>query len=163
MNKPIKAICVMTNVGTKKMNSGKKVEGYILLEEDVKKKATKIVIRLKGLSQGLHGFHIHKSGDLRNSCKSLCGHYNPHKLSHGGPKDKERHVGDLGNIKPNSKGVVSTTFYDKLVKLRGKYSVVGRSIVVHDKEDDLGTGENKESKITGNAGSRIGCGIIGLV
>ena len=40
---------------------------------------------------------------------------------------------------------------DKL-KLRGKYSIIGRGVVIHEKEDDLGLGNNKESLITGNTG-----------
>ena len=51
---------------------------------------------------------------------------------------------------------------DKLVKLKGKYSVIGRAFVIHQKEDDLGKGDNKESLVTGNAGKRIACGIIGI-
>lgn len=155
--KPIKAICVITNKTVKKLS------GYIIFEEDLENKRTKISIKLSGLSQGKHGFHIHESGDLRNSCKSLCSHYNPFNKKHGGPNDKERHVGDLGNLKANSKGIVNKTMYDKLIKLRGKYSIIGRSVVIHEKEDDLGKGDNKESLITGNAGSRIGCGVIGLI
>ena len=52
--------------------------------------------------------------------------------------------------------------YDNLVKLKGKYSVIGRSIVIHSKEDDLGKGNNKESLITGNSGSRLDCAVIGI-
>ena len=50
----------------------------------------------------------------------------------------------------------------KKVKLRGKYSVIGRSIVIHQKEDDLGNGNDEESLKTGNAGKRIACGVIGF-
>ena len=50
---------------------------------------------------------------------------------------------------------------DKLIKLRGKYSVIGRSIVIHDDPDDLGIGGHSDSHTTGHAGKRIACGIIG--
>ena len=153
MNK-IKAICILTVCK-------KNVKGVITLEEDLKKKETIIKIKIKNLPKGKHGIHIHKAGDLSEGCNSLCSHYNPHNKNHGGPNDKERHVGDLGNIEPNSNGECNITIRDKLVKLRGRYSVLGRSIVIHDSEDDLGKGGNKESLKTGNAGKRIACGIIG--
>ena len=105
--------------------------------------------------------HIHETGDLTEGCKSLCAHYNPFNKTHGGPNDKNRHVGDLGNITANDKGVAKIRIFDNLVKLKGKYSVLGRSIVIHEDEDDLGKGDNKECLITGNAGKRIGCGVIG--
>ena len=43
-----------------------------------------------------------------------------------------------------------------------KYSILGRMIVIHQDEDDLGKGNNEESLKTGNAGKRLTCGIIGL-
>lgn len=41
-----------------------------------------------------------------------------------------RHVGDLGNIEADSKGVAKVEIKDSLVKLSGEHSVIGRSIVV---------------------------------
>ena len=90
-------------------------------------------------------------------------HFNPYNKLHGDRKSKIRHVGDLGNIfaKNNkSKGY----FYDNLVSLipGNKCNVIGRSIVIHEDKDDLGKGGDDESLVTGNAGKRIACGIIGI-
>jgi len=145
----IKAVCLIQG----------KISGVIHLVE--KDNQTLITGEISGLKPGKHGFHIHETGDLTEGCKSLCAHYNPFNKTHGGPNDKNRHVGDLGNITANDKGVAKIKIFDNLVKLKGKYSVLGRSIVIHEDEDDLGKGDNKESLITGNAGKRIGCGVIG--
>ena len=57
------------------------------------------------------------------------------------------------------------TFYSFHVYVfrTGKYSVVGRSVMVHAGEDDLGRGGHELSLTTGNAGGRIACGEIVLV
>ena len=138
------------------------IKGYVLFREFKEQKKTGIVLRLTGVPPGEHGFHIHQSGDLREGCNSLCAHFNPYGKNHGGPKDKERHLGDLGNIKPDSNGDVNKTMYDTKIKLSGKNSIIGRSVVIHANRDDLGKGGDAESLKTGNAGKRIACGIIGI-
>ena len=57
---------------------------------------------------------------------------------------------------------IADKIYDTKIKLSGKNSIVGRSVVIHADRDDLGLGGNAESLKTGNAGSRIACGVIGL-
>ena len=92
----------------------------------------------------------------------MCAHFNPYNKTHGCPGIKERHVGDLGNIEAGKNGVAIIDITDRFVKLRGKYSVIGRSLVVHEDEDDLGRGNYEDSKTTGHSGDRIACAIIGI-
>ena len=73
-----------------------------------------------------------------------------------------RHVGDLGNVEAGADGRAVAQIEDHLIKIYGEDRVIGRSCVVHAKEDDLGKGGDEESKKTGNAGARLACGEIGI-
>lgn len=84
------------------------------------------------------------------------------KKEHGAPDAAVRHVGDLGNVEADSSGVAKINITDKFISLNGSNSVVGRTVVVHADIDDLGLGGHELSKTTGNAGARLGCGVIGI-
>ncbi|XP_067135686.1 uncharacterized protein [Centruroides vittatus] len=108
-----------------------------------------------------HGFHVHRDGDLSNGCQSTGPHYNPLEVAHGGPKSPVRHVGDLGNIACDEQGVTNIVVTDEIASLQGPYSIIGKSLVVHEDVDDFGTNPDIPASISsGNAGSRIACCII---
>lgn len=114
------------------------------------------------LPPGPHGFHIHKAGDLRGEgCMGLCEHYDlGHHIHGAGPTSKkERHTGDLGNIAISSK----KSRFQKAYYIKGPsvLDLLGRSLIVHEGEDDLGKGKWEDSKTTGHSGKRMGCAIIG--
>jgi len=151
------AICVLCPA------KGSDAKGLILFNQHSYNAPTKIKGTFENLKQNAkHGFHIHQWGDNTDGCMSAGPHYDPLKKTHGGVDDKERHVGDLGNVvsDENGKGI----FYceNDLIHLSGKFSVVGRTCVLHADEDDLGRGLYPDSKSTGHSGLRIACGIIGL-
>jgi len=77
-------------------------------------------------------------------------------MPHGGPTDTDRHVGDLGNLASDENGVATVDFVDEVLELDGMFTILGRGVVVHAQEDDL------ESQPVGDAGARIGCGVIGV-
>lgn len=84
-------------------------------------------------------------------------------MDHGAPKDEIRHVGDLGNIRANEHGWAATKFSDQVITLAGLRSIIGRAVVVHSGVDDFGKSAHPDSKKTGNAGGRAGCGVIGIM
>mmetsp|Transcript_77836 Transcript_77836/g.251930 ORF Transcript_77836/g.251930 Transcript_77836/m.251930 type:complete len:175 (-) Transcript_77836:115-639(-) len=171
MSYPIKAVCEVAaeGKGCGGETTATGVTGTILFEQ-VDADNCKIAYEIKGLSPGKHGFHVHEKADFSNGCNSAGPHYNPHKKLHGAPEDEERHVGDLGNIEPGEDGVAKGEIVDRLIKLEGEFTVIGRSMMVHADPDDLGLGDNSEpgpppvngkaSKATGNAGARLACGEI---
>jgi Cu-Zn family superoxide dismutase len=154
-NKPIYAIAVFND----------SVKGSVNFSEDLTNKRVKIDLNVTGLiPNSLHGFHVHEAGDLSEKCTSMCAHFDPYGSTHGCPgmSMSKRHVGDLGNIRTNSKGEAKYTFYDNVIKLRGtKCNIIGRGLIIHEDKDDCGLGGNAESLKTGNSGKRIACAVVG--
>jgi hypothetical protein len=64
-------------------------------------------------------------------------------------------TGDLGNISAVDGKAATFELVDTQLTLSGATSVVGRSVVVHADEDDLGRGGHADSKTTGHAGARL--------
>ncbi|XP_041563733.1 copper chaperone for superoxide dismutase isoform X1 [Drosophila elegans] len=112
-----------------------------------------------GLTPGLHGFHIHESGDTSAGCSSVGEHYNPRQSPHGSPTSAatERHAGDLGNIRADESGRATFRFVDPVLEV---WDIIGRAVVITDAPDDLGRGGHERSLVDGNSGERIACGII---
>lgn len=118
-----------------------------------------VSVQVSGVTPGEHGFHIHEFGDCGDSGKNAGDHYNPDHLAHGNVlKDGvlQSHVGDLGNLTVGEDGTGRLDAVIAGVRLAGgKYSVGGRSVVLHEKKDDFG-------QPSGNAGPRAACGGIYL-
>lgn len=148
------------NVGIASFRNSKDSPGIVGSVKFIEQEDDTIVkVELDGVLEGKHGIHIHEYGDISNGCKSAGDHYNPFGADHG---DVNRgHVGDLGNIISRG-GKVRQVIKAKNIKLSGPYNIIGRTLVIHESEDDLGMGTNEESKRTGNSGKRIGCAVIGI-
>ncbi|KAI8068234.1 copper/zinc superoxide dismutase [Gongronella butleri] len=144
------------------INNGAGINGTVTWFQQAHDKSTRVHAEIYGLPQGNHGFHIHSLGNLTGGCASSGSHYNPFNMTHGGPTDKIRHVGDMGNLYSNGPSEAAVLDLDDVfIPLVGPFSVVGRTVVLHADEDDLGKGNASDSKTTGHAGDRIACAIIG--
>ncbi|XP_072370103.1 superoxide dismutase [Cu-Zn]-like [Scyliorhinus torazame] len=112
-------------------DSGNSVRGTVTFKwddtEEVFVKGT-----IEGLKPGKHGLYVCALGNITNGYISSGTHYNPCDKKHGGPEDTDRHVGDLGNIEANDDGVATFEMHDRLLRLAGNYSIIGRTLVVEE-------------------------------
>jgi Cu-Zn family superoxide dismutase len=115
-----------------------------------------VVAHIENATPGVHGIHVHEKGDCSApDAASAGGHFNPGGMPHAGPSETHRHAGDLGNITIEANGTGHLELVDDLLTVRpGPNSVVGKSVVFHEKADDL------TSQPSGNAGGRLGCGVV---
>lgn len=125
--------------------------------------AVEVRYNLSGLAPGRgHGFHVHETGDCGADStgtpgSAAGGHFNPMASPHGAPSAvaTARHAGDLGNITPDAEGRAVGTVVDSVLAFDGPTSLLGKALVVHAGTDDLA------SQPSGDAGDRVGCGVIG--
>jgi len=131
--------------GTAKFDAGTNGKVKMKLEITVAAKAGKMV-----------AVHIHEHGDCSDNGKMAHGHWNPTHAQHGKWGEGSFHSGDIGNVKLDSKGKGTLSIETDLWTLGGKAdkNILNKAIIVHGGVDDFTT------QPTGNAGSRIGCGVI---
>jgi Cu-Zn family superoxide dismutase len=146
---PLKAIAVLHPT------VGNKVSGTVTFTEVAD--GVQVRAEINGLTPGTHGFHVHEFGDCSAPDANSAGaHFNPTNKPHAGPDAAERHVGDMGNVEADASGKAKLEYVDHDMSLRNdQKSVIGRSVVVHVKADDL------KSQPTGDSGGRVACGVIG--
>ncbi|MEQ8956486.1 MAG: superoxide dismutase family protein [Coleofasciculus sp. C2-GNP5-27] len=116
-----------------------------------------IEVAMRNGPSGERAFHIHESGSCADQGNAAGGHFNPDDVKHGLITEdgfENAHAGDLGNIMIAEDGTATKSMtVDRLTFTEGKYAIGNRSVILHEKPDDFG-------QPTGNAGGRVGCGII---
>jgi Cu-Zn family superoxide dismutase len=146
---PLKAVAVLHPT------AGNKVSGIVTFTEEAD--GVRVQADIAGLPPGKHGFHVHEFGDCSAPDLASAGaHFNPTNKPHAGPDSAARHVGDMGNVDADASGAAKLNYVDHEISLTNdQRSVIGRSVVVHAKADDL------KSQPAGDSGARVGCGVIG--
>ena len=131
---------------------------------------TRVSLRLKGLTVGRHGTHLHENSscaDAKDANGKLVkfggagGHFDPMgTMKHGSPygTDHTNHAGDLENTVVDEDGDGYADMTDRHITVSpGLSSIVGRSIVIHANEDAF-----TNDPANGGSGARIACGVIAL-
>jgi Cu-Zn family superoxide dismutase len=119
--------------------------------------AVTATITVTGAPPGQHGVHIHETGDCSDAeAMNAGGHWNPSMQMHGPSGAATSHFGDMGNLEVKADGTGTATATNPMWQLGSgtAMDVVGKAVIVHAMPDDLTT------QPTGNAGGRIGCGVI---
>jgi Cu-Zn family superoxide dismutase len=126
------------------------------IEDNGKVKMTLDITVPKKANQSV-AVHIHEHGDCSDMGKGAHGHWNPTKANHGKWGSASFHRGDIGNVALNGEGKGTLQLETDLWSVSGSDStknILNKAIIVHGGVDDFAT------QPTGNAGSRIGCGVI---
>lgn len=100
--------------------------------------------------------HLHEHGACGDMGKDAHGHWNPTNQQHGKWGSGSFHLGDIGNVTLDANGKGHMEMETNLWTIGGDSTsnIMGRAVIVHGGMDDFKT------QPTGNAGSRIGCGVI---
>ena len=106
-----------------------------------------VVAKVSGLPRqnGFYGFHIHEGKSCTGVGFADTGsHYNPTMMPH------PNHAGDLPPLLGNS----GKAFFAVMTERFSISDILGRTVVIHSGADDF------NSQPAGNAGAKIGCGVI---
>lgn len=116
----------------------------------------KVVTTASGLKPGsVHGYHVHETGKCEGpDFKSAGEHFNPMESKHGGPAAGVNHLGDLGNLVADKKGIAKSEVIIRDANKDPVAQYVGKAVIIHAKPDDLNT------QPSGDSGDRIACGVI---
>ncbi len=117
-------------------------------------KGVLIAIELYGLPRGetcagpVFGLHIHEgsscTGNSKDAFADAMAHYNPENCEH------PYHAGDLPPVFGNNGYAFQVFFTDRFTV----NEVMGKTVIIHSMPDDFKT------QPSGNAGEKIGCGLI---
>jgi Cu-Zn family superoxide dismutase len=117
-----------------------------------------IEVRLKGLPEGAHGFHLHETGKCDGDFSSAGAIYNPLGTVHGFLNEEGPMAGDLTNLFADASGRVEADIVSPRVTVSKDDESIfdddGTALVIFEKADDYLT------EPEGNAGARIACGAI---
>jgi Cu-Zn family superoxide dismutase len=143
---------------------GDGISGSVSLTE--RKQGTGVVvtytIRVKGLTAGLHGVHLHEVGKCEPDFEAAGGHFDPGPAGNPEPDANHPfHMGDIPNLEARADGMAVLQGVTTRVTLSdgplSLFDADGSAIIVH-ANPDKGTSGAPKSGVSG--GPRVACGVF---
>ena len=162
-----------TDGGTVERVSVRNVDGERIGTVFLRQLSGKVVVsaRVHQLAPGFHGFHIHETGACNADAPdgpftTAGGHYDPGEHHHGD------HSGDMPSLLVTDGGIAQIRFITDRFDLADLHDHDGSAVMVHEGPDnfanipedrytsDEGPVPDSTTLATGDAGTRVACGVI---
>jgi superoxide dismutase, Cu-Zn family len=135
--------------------------GRVWMHERRRSGTVTVMARVRGLTPGFHGFHVHTAGRCEPpGFTSAGGHLNPDGSEHGD------HAGDLPSLLVNADGTgILATATDRF-SLADLRDADGSAVMVHSGRDNFANipprygGPDAGTLDTGDSGTRVACGVV---
>jgi Cu-Zn family superoxide dismutase len=116
-----------------------------------------LMLRVENVPPGDHAVHLHENGDCSAAdASSAGGHWNPTNEDHGKRGEGSFHKGDIDNMTVGEDGTGTIDMDVEGWSIGGgdDSNILNKAVIIHAGADDF------TSQPSGDAGSRIACGVI---
>ncbi|MGR3436784.1 MAG: superoxide dismutase family protein [Shimia sp.] len=113
-----------------------------------------ITVDLRDIPEGVHGIHLHETGDCGAADFSSAGGHIAGDRAHGIMAANGPHPGDLPNAHVQQDGRIMVEHFNHLLAASMLTDADGAAFIVHSDPDDY------TSQPSGDAGERIACGVF---
>lgn len=161
---PLSAACATTGATQRPGEAEavlKDASGVTVGHATARQQGSDLLVTVTATNQtpGLHGAHIHMTGDCTPpGFTTAGGHWNPAGMHHGFNNPQGPHKGDLPNLDVGGDGRGTLSFTVPGASLEGGTNALldadGAAFVIHGGPDDL------VSDPAGNSGPRVACGVF---
>lgn len=112
-------------------------------------------LNVKGIKEGVRGFHVHEKSDCGDNGMAAGGHLDPKKTQkHLGPFNAAGHLGDLPALYANADGTVPLPVLAP--KLKHISDIKGHALMIHSGGDNY----SDTPQPLGGGNGRMVCGVI---
>lgn len=132
------------------------VSGTAKFTADGDKVSLELQLSIPAMANKSVAVHIHENGSCDDGGKAAGAHWNPTGHDHGKWGENGHHSGDIGNVDLDGEGNGTLKMDTDKWSVGGEAQkdILNKAVIVHSGSDDFKT------QPTGNAGGRIGCGVI---